>query len=435
MGSLSGSGERASFLLPQRSEFRWRYPRPKADRVSSDLSLLLLAALFWTLLATFAGARELQSGEGTTGGQTSPSQDNPKSKELPSDPKGPAQDTPVKREPGGQESFIVAPLPISSPAVGTGIVPVFAYIFRISSTDKTSPPSVIGGAGMVTDNGSRAFVVAGDLFFHENTYHATAVYGHGNLNYDLYGVGIDAGNAGIKLPLEQTGQFFFAELLRRVGWKFFVGTRVFLGESTITVRPGDASTIPPPPDVGLRTNLRSLGFRLQRDTRSNRFYPTTGTLLDFAADFFSQGLGSKYSFQSYKFTFNKFASVSQKQVLAFDLGFCGTGGKPPFYGNCIYGTNNQLRGYTAGRYLDRYMLVTQLEYRLVLPKRFGLVGFGGMGGVAPGGDQLFRARNFLPSAGGGIRFLLSKQYHVNLRADVGFGKDSQTWSMGVGEAF
>jgi outer membrane protein assembly factor BamA len=181
--------------------------------------------------------------------------------------------------------------------------------------------------------------------------------------------------------------------------------------------------------------LRSLGCRLQRDTRSNRFYPTTGTLLDFTADFFSQGLGSKYSFQSYKFNFNKFANLSQKQVLAFDLGFCGTGGKPPFYGNCIYGTNNQLRGYTAGRYLDRYMLVTQLEYRLVLPKRFGLVGFGGIGGVAPGGDQLFSARNFLPSAGGGVRFLLSKQYHVNLRADVGFGKDSHTWSMGVGEAF
>jgi Omp85 superfamily domain len=426
---------RASFLLAQRSDFQLRYPRPKADRAWNDLSLLLLSAFFWTLLATFAQARELQSGEVTTGGQTSSSQNNPAPKELPSDPKAPAQHTPVERKHDGQESFIVAPLPISSPALGTGIVPVFAYIFHLSSHDKTSPPSVIGGAGLVTNNGSRAFVLAGDLFFHENTYHATAAYAHGNLNYDLYGVGIDAGKAGIRLPLNQTGQFFFAEFSRRVGWKLFLGTRVFMGESTITVRPSDGSTIPPPPDVGLRTNLRSLGFRLQRDTRPNRFYPTTGTFLDFTADFFSQGLGSKYSYQSYKFTFNKFASLSQKQVLAFDLSFCGTGGKPPFYGNCIYGTNNRLRGYKAGRYLDRYMLVTQLEYRLVLPKRFGLVGFGGIGGVAPGGDQLFSANHFLPSAGGGIRFLLSKKYHVNLRADAGFGKDGHTWSMGVAEAF
>jgi len=432
MGSLSGSAGRVSVLLTQRSDFQLLYARAKVDRVRSDLSLLLLAAFCLTLLATFAEARELQSGEGTTAGQTSSPQNNPKHTELPSDPKAPAQDTPVESK---LESFIVAPLPISSPALGTGIVPVLAYIFHISSHDKVSPPSVIGGAGLVTNNGSRAFVLAGDLFFHENTYHASAVYAHGNLNYDLYGVGIDAGKAGVKLPLKQTGQFFFGEFSRRVGWKFFLGTRVLMGESTITVRPSEASTTPSPPDLGLRTNLRSLGFRLQRDTRPNRFYPTTGTFLDFTADFFSQGLGSKYSFQSYKFTFNKFVSVSQKQVLAFDLGFCGTGGEPPFYGNCLYGTNNRLRGYTAGRYLDRYMLVTQLEYRLALPKRFGLVGFGGIGGVAPGGDELFRANNFLPSAGGGIRFLLSKKYHVNLRADAGFGKGGHTWSMGVGEVF
>jgi hypothetical protein len=93
-----------------------------------------------------------------------------------------------------------------------------------------------------------------------------------------------------------------------------------------------------------------------------------------------------------------------------------------------------LRGYTAGRYLDRYMLGTQLEYRLVLPWRLGLVAFGGVGEVAPGVDK-FRANDFLPAGGTGIRFLLSKKYHVNLRTDFAWGKDNFTWSMGVGEAF
>ena len=57
---------------------------------------------------------------------------------------------------------------------------------------------------------------------------------------------------------------------------------------------------------------------------------------------------------------------------------------PPSDGNCIYGANNELRGYEAGRYLDRFMVVTQLEYRLSLPKRFGLVGLGGWGDVVAG---------------------------------------------------
>jgi outer membrane protein assembly factor BamA len=174
---------------------------------------------------------------------------------------------------------------------------------------------------------------------------------------------------------------------------------------------------------------------LNRDTRPNRFYPTTGTYLDFTADFFSQSLGSKYSFQSYKFTFNKYWSLTPNQVLASGSFACLTGGEPPFYGNCIYGTDNQLRGYTAGRYLDRYMFGTQLEYRLALPKRLGLVGFGGLGEVIPGSNQQFRVKNFLPSGGGGVRFALSKKYHVNLRVDFAQGKDSHTWSVGVGEAF
>ena len=62
-------------------------------------------------------------------------------------------------------SFVIAPLPISSPALGSGIVPVLAYIFPLDKGDKTSPPSVVGTAGLVTNNGTRAFVLAGELYF------------------------------------------------------------------------------------------------------------------------------------------------------------------------------------------------------------------------------------------------------------------------------
>ena len=134
------------------------------------------------------------------------------------------------------------------------------------------------------------------------------------------------------------------------------------------------------------------------------------------------------------FTFNKYLSLGEKQVLAYNLFVCGTGGAPPFYGNCIYGARNELRGYTAGRYLDRVMFATQAEYRLVLRWRFGVVGFGGIGGIAPSIGE-FRIDQLLPAGGTGIRFLLTKKFHVNLRTDFGWGKDNFTWSMGVGEAF
>jgi hypothetical protein len=333
------------------------------------------------------------------------------------------------------DGIVVAPLPISSPAIGSGIIPVLGYIFPISKNDKVSPPSTIGVAGLITNNGSRGFVVGGQLFFKENTYEVTSGFVHGNVNYNIYGNGIAE---GLKLPLNQTGEAFFGEFLRRIFWKFFAGPRFMSGNSFITVRPNNDVNFPIPPEVGLHTTLRSIGARLTRDTRPNHFYPLSGTFFTFTSDFFSQDLGSKYSFQSYRSQFDKYWSLSKKQVLAYDADFCGTSGKPPFYGNCIYGTNNELRGYTAGKYFTRYTLATQLEYRLVLPKRFGLVIFGGLGGVIPGGDQLSQLvqnSHFLPSGGGGLRFELSKKYHVNLRADIAQGRDGHTFGMGVGEAF
>jgi len=331
-------------------------------------------------------------------------------------------------------SFVVAPIPISNPALGSGLVPVIGYIFPISKKDKVSPPSVVGGAALFTDNGSRAAAFAGQLYFAQNTYKTTAVYARGNLNYDLYGSGA---SEGLKLPIKQTGQVFQAEFLRRIAWQFFLGPRFMRGNSIITDRStGTKEVPPPPPDLGLDTALTALGVRLARDTSENRFYPMSGTYFSFTSDFFSEALGSKYSFQSYRANFSKYWNWGEKHVLAYNGYSCSTGGAPPFYGNCIYGSSNQLRGYVPGKYFDRYTFATQLEYRLALPFRLGVVGFGGIGEAIPGDDPLlFMHNDFLPAGGVGVRLLLSRQYHVNLRSDFAWGKDGHTFNLGIGEAF
>ena len=207
-----------------------------------------------------AASAASQDNSSSTAGQ------NPEST-APAKPEAPPK---KKKKLGGPGTFVVAPLPISSPAIGSGIVPVLGYIFPISTKDKVSPPSTIGAAGLFTNNGSRGFGVGGQLFFKENTYEVTSGFVHGNVNYDIYGNGIAA---GLKLPLNQTGEAFLGEFLRRIGWKFFAGPRFITGRSFVTVRPNRVSNFPIPPEVGLHSNLTALGARLTRDTRPNHFYP------------------------------------------------------------------------------------------------------------------------------------------------------------------
>jgi hypothetical protein len=340
---------------------------------------------------------------------------------------------PEKTKKEHRGTFVPAPLPIVSPAIGSGIIPGLGYIFRVSKDDKVSPPSTIGVAGLVTNNGSRGIGLFGDLYLKENTYEITSLYAHGNVNYNIYGSGL---SEGLKLPLVQTGDLFRGEVLRRTWWKVFLGPRVWVGNSFTTLGSTNDKIPPLPPGFGIHNTMRALGVRLMRDTRPNQFFATAGTKLEITSDFFMKSIGSKYSFQAYRFTFSKYHSLAKNQVLAFNLFGCATGGQPPFYGNCIYGTSNELRGYVAGKYFDRFMAGTQVEYRLTLPKGIGLAAFGGLGGVIPGSNQfLFRNSHFLPDVGGGPRYELSRKYHVNLRADFAKGIDSWTWAMGVGEAF
>lgn len=71
------------------------------------------------------------------------------------------------KTPSGQEvavatkrrSWVFAPIPISSPALGTGVVPVVGLIFPMRKSDTVSQPSTVGGVGLITDNGIRAVAV------------------------------------------------------------------------------------------------------------------------------------------------------------------------------------------------------------------------------------------------------------------------------------
>lgn len=335
---------------------------------------------------------------------------------------------------GKRGEIVVAPFPISNPAVGSGIVLVGGYLFPISKSDKISPDSLVGGGGFYTSNGSWLLGAGTKLYLKQDRYRITGAYGRAALNYDLYGIGNSAGDAGLSVPIDQNGRALLLEALIRIKGKLFLGPRY-------QWRKLDAhftgSNIPPDFNIDpneLKSTTSSLGFHLQHDLRDSQFYPTTGTLADVVGDFFQGTFGVDFSYQSYTFALNKYSGLSPRQVLAYRVFGCATAGHVPFYDLCLLGMHNDIRGYKAGQYRDKLMLTTQVEYRLQLPKRFGLAAFFGVGEVAPD-IGAFNNDNLKPGGGAGIRFMLAKKNHVNLRVDYAAGLQGGGLYMGVTEAF
>ena len=350
--------------------------------------------------------------------------------------------------------WLLAPIPINSPAIGAGLEWAVAWIFHLDKKDEISPPSMVGIGGVFTNNGSRAVVIGGRLYFKQDRYRVTAAIATASVNLDIYGVGRAAGNRGVFVPLNTDGRGFFGESLFRFGKGLYLGARgqyrnlrlsldqERLDSSDITSQPPQqiAEVINEIGDNLLHQQTVSLGPRFQWDTRDNVFYPRRGLLMDVGLDLFAQGLGSEWNYQYYKVTFNKYHALSNHQVLAFrGMGCAAVGDRVPIYDLCLFGVMNDLRGYAAGRYQDRRMFATQAEYRLMFPARgflgrFGIVAFAGFGGVGATFSDI-RFSELLPAGGAGIRFRLTNKNPINFRIDYGIGKVGNTLSIGVLEAF
>src|SRR5215213_4946804 len=139
-------------------------------------SAVVYEALRYLTIATFFAALPVVAAGRVHGQAPAPSLtpadtskvDSTSSGQGTADPqKTPDDDSTTKSKRG---SWLLAPIPINSPAFGAGLVLVVGYVFHFSESDKLSPPSTVGAATAFTNNGSRGIVAGGKLYFMENKY-------------------------------------------------------------------------------------------------------------------------------------------------------------------------------------------------------------------------------------------------------------------------
>lgn len=185
-------------------------------------------------------------------------------------------------------------------------------------------------------------------------------------------------------------------------------------------------------------NLNSgLGLVLRYDSRDIPVNAWEGMYIDLRSTFYAPAFGGDNDYQVYQVDFRKYFQVSRPgTTVALQFKTRLGVGNVPYAEMSQLGTPFDLRGYTWGRYRDKTMMFFLGEYRHMFEKpsgelsKHGIVLWMGTGSIGP--DPTYY-HNWLPNFGFGYRFEV--QPRMNLRIDIGMGRETSAFYFNFNESF
>ncbi|MEL6807727.1 MAG: hypothetical protein AAFO97_08090 [Pseudomonadota bacterium] len=156
-------------------------------------------------------------------------------------------------------SFIVAPVPFSSPSLGAGLALGGAYLFR---ADDGSNSSTVGFGAFKSDNDSEGYALGWDVNFSEGLWTTSFLFADADLNYDLF-------VARVAVPVSQSVQGYSIGFARSVSDNVEIGIGLSYAESSVWLR--DGGLLPPEFEEDGQLKLGRLRFDVERDLRDDIF--------------------------------------------------------------------------------------------------------------------------------------------------------------------
>ena len=182
----------------------------------------------------------------------------------------------------------------------------------------------------------------------------------------------------------------------------------------------------------------SVGLELAMiyDSRDNILNAYDGMFISLTHGFYDEWLGGTQKFQLTKLDFRYYMQPLGTPSSILGIHFISefSSGDVPFLELGRLGGHEIMRGYFEGRYTDRHIIATQVEWRQKLSHRWGLVGFAGIGSIAPEVNE-FTSSPLRTSVGLGVRFLVDEEENLNLRLDFGLGNEKANYYFKIAESF
>jgi len=292
--------------------------------------------------------------------------------------------------------------------------------------------------GLYTLRKQTVFAMESVIFFHNERYLLKTKASASYFPDRFWGLGNNSGNGFERYTV---GQFYlYPQLLRKTYKKLFLGAALEV-QNVFSFDYGKG--LPAGQSLFDQQNvsgrggsfISGLGLVALWDGRDNAFSPSKGFYFSYSINDFSTVLGSKYNFTAQAVDIRKYLAVTRNQVLAFQAVLNTNNGTVPLRSMANIGNNTIMRGYYEGRFTDNYLIAAQVEDRIHLINRLGMVVFAAAGRVGGDAKEVFTINGLKPSLGTGIRYAIDKKEKLNFRFDIGFGQRSNGFYFYITEAF
>lgn len=326
----------------------------------------------------------------------------------------------------------IIPLPIVyyTPETHVGYGLLGACLFRAGANARTSNIDV---AAVYTQNHQLVLDQLMTLFTRDEKYLIKANLLYTQFPEFYYGIGNDTRPDHREL-ISYSSFRTYLKVLRQVkpGWFLGVQNQYF---NTFNVKRSSTTQYPDNTLIGgLGSRTHGVGLVSIIDTRDNIYSATRGWYAEVSGLGYRQALGSDFTFTNYLLDLRHYRSLGPKTVVAGQLFLNINEGTVPFKQAATLGGSTLMRGYYNGRYRDNDAIVMQAEIRQQIVGRLGGALFVAVGDVAHQVND-FSIQDAKMTAGAGLRFLLSRKEHVNLRVDAAFGRNTQGLYFNISEAF
>ena len=348
-----------------------------------------------------------------------------------------------------KDSLISAGQPFLSIFAGPGYTPeagllIGGGILYTFSTDPSNPNmqrSSIPLMGSISTRGNVGLSSVINTFWLEDKLRAKLIAKYSNVRDDYFGIGYDL-NEGIEKGKEtSTYNRTLLWLQPKIDVKLipnlFVGLSYVFSRFKVKEANEIMSEDPNFIAFGDLINESGFSYSLTYDSRDVIVNAYSGIYANVSYYKPSSSLGGNQDYEVYELDLRYYQKINRNgNTLAFRAYGRQAKGNVPYSGMSLIGSTDLLRGYLNGQYRDKTGVAAIGEWRYMFLKKDGQMSKSGITtwlAAVSVAENLGELEHWLPNAGIGYR--LELQPRMNLRIDLGIGKNSSGLYFNMTEAF